>query len=370
MMTKTKLLLTITALLLTTACRKEIETIVVQQVDKVYSWTEVKQAVGTSRYILNMNKNADQLYLQTPFYLGVLSPLNKNSYYKQFGAGFPTDINQRMAISGVFTAYPLRDTVVNVLQTKNPVSGSGSSIFIRLHQLDPKATRVMTADVRFLGDFAAINRNNYLLFAYSTATAPEPNVHFILTQLSIQTGQIQAQPRLITAPAPSIFRSGRLRWIVAFDDYFLADMSDAGVYKITQDGKVRLVTGDTPGSTVRDACYKWQGVLYIIEEYNSMLVSRDNGETWQRHTNTPDAFTFSEYQAVGDSLIGISHAGTTNQLFTLRWNNFSYKIRALKNDGLERVEISSLAGLGDTVYVGTTGGLFKRPLSKFFETKL
>ena len=57
----------------------------------------------------------------------------------------------------------------------------------------------------------------------------------------------------------------------------------------------------------------------------------------------------TEYYAVGDSLIGVSHAGTTNQLFTLRWNNLTYQLRALKNDCLVRTEISSLAGVSDTV---------------------
>ena len=118
MLTFTRFLLVIVILTMATACKKEVEKIVVQQVDKVYSWTEVKQPVGTSRCILNMYQDADQLYLQTPFYLGVLSPLRKGHYYQQYAAGFPTDVNLRTAMSGLFTAYPLRDTVVYVLQTQ------------------------------------------------------------------------------------------------------------------------------------------------------------------------------------------------------------------------------------------------------------
>ena len=45
------------------------------------------------------------------------------------------------------------------------------------------------------------------------------------------------------------------------------------------------------------------------------------------------------------------------------------QLRTLKNDGLEQVSINGVEQLGDTVYLGTTSGLFKRPLSKFFETK-
>ncbi|MGI4883906.1 MAG: hypothetical protein ACRYFR_02985 [Janthinobacterium lividum] len=41
----------------------------------------------------------------------------------------------------------------------------------------------------------------------------------------------------------------------------------------------------------------------------------------------------------------------------------------MKNDGLEYTDFADLAQLGDTVYLGTTSGLFKRPLSNFFEGK-
>ena len=73
---------------------------------------------------------------------------------------------------------------------------------------------------------------------------------------------------------------------------------------------------------------------------------------------------------MGDSLVGISHGVITNSLFTLRWLNANtIRLREVKNDGLGYADFSDLVQLGDTVYLGTTNGLFKRPLSNFFVGK-
>jgi hypothetical protein len=42
-------------------------------------------------------------------------------------------------------------------------------------------------------------------------------------------------------------------------------------------------------------------------------------------------------------------------------------VHPLKSNGLGKADFTDIVQLGDTVYLGTTGGLFKRPLNKFFE---
>lgn len=57
-------------------------------------------------------------------------------------------------------------------------------------------------------------------------------------------------------------------------------------------------------------------------------------------------------------------------MFTVQWlSPTKLRLRELKNDGLNYADFSDLVQLGDTVYLGTTNGLFKRPLAKFFESK-
>ena len=359
----------IAALLLITACKKETD-IQIKEVEKTYSWTEVKQLYGTKRIILGMSQNGSTLFLQEPGFQGLLTPQPTDPLYRQYGyyrsaaTYFPTNIRVRLPMSATFIAQPDRDTLVELLPPTEPVT-QGYRTYIHLRKLDAQATGVTTEFSGSSRPFGAINRNNYLLFSYRTATASaDPTLRFILANVQAQpAGNLKQQARVVTVPVGAGTNGVYVRWITAIDDYFLVNCGDAGLYKIREDGTFRRVYG----YSVTDACYEWQGTVYLVEEYNSILKSEDDGETWQRFTGTPDVFDFTTYYVVGDSLIGVTPS--PGQLFTLRWNGNRYSTRILKNDGLGQGDVRGLEQLGDTVYVGTTSGLFKRPLKAFFETK-
>ena len=188
------------------------------------------------------------------------------------------------------------------------------------------------------------------------------------------TTQISSQLIRIPTPGPSQL-SFKSLWAV--DDYFLVWCDYAGLYKILQDGTVKQVNGSpdfTSGPVSPTTIYKWKGTVYSIQQGSggnaTFYTSTNDGETWQQITGFNQALSLSTFYPVGDSLVGITHGVITNSLYTLRWLSANtIRLRELKNDGLGYVDFSDLAQLGDTVYLGTTGGLFKRPLSKFFESK-
>jgi hypothetical protein len=361
------------ALVLTTACKKEVEKIVVQEVAKTYSWAPASRLYGTNSIVVQMSKNDEALLLQAPYFLNIVSPNPASASYKRFGyvstlaAYFPGDIYQRLPISRDFIAQPAiaqpaQDTLVELLRPTEAVTTSYKA-YVHLRQLDPQATGIIWPDGINHQPFGAISRDNFLLFGYHTVA--NTDIRLVLTKVSLNAGaQLQAQSRVLTLATLPGFTYMPIRWIQAIDDYFLVNCGDAGLYKIKEDGTAKRVY--TPG--VADACYKWQGTVYIVEEYNSLLLSKDDGETWQRATGTPDLFNFTTYHVVGDSLIGVTHQ-LVSQLFTLRWRGAQYSIRPLKSDGLGLAEVRGLEQLGDTVYVGTTGGLFKRPVRQFFDSK-
>lgn len=370
MRTFAKLVVLSLSLLTATACRKEVEKLVVQEVPTTYSWTPTNRLFGTNSIVVQMSKTDNALLLQAPYFLNIISPNPTSATYKKFGyvgtlaSYFPGDIFLRLPMSRDFIAQPVQDSLVELLRPTEAVT-SGYKAYVHLRQLDPQATGVSWPDGVNRQAFGAISRDNYLLFGYRTSVN-DVTLRFVLTHVSVQAaGNLQAQPQTIRFPLPPGVPSARLRWIQAIDDYFLANCGDAGLYKIREDGTAKRVYGPS----VTDACYKWQGTVYLVEEYNSMLLSKDDGETWQRATGTPDLFNFTTYHTVGDSLIGVTHQ-LTSQLFTLHWRNNQYTTRILKNDGLSLSEVRGLEQLGDTVYIGTTGGLFKRPLKQFFESKL
>ena len=364
----------ITVAALAVACKKEVEKIVVQEVSKTYSWmplTPARRLAGVNSIVVQMSKSDDALLLQSPFFLNIISPTATSATRKSFGyvgslaAYFPGDIFHRLPLSRDVVAQPVQDTLVQ-LQRPTEVTNSSYNAYVNLRQLDPKALEIVWPDGINHPAFGAINRDNYLLFSYRIA-AYDNILRFGLTRIRVQpTGDLQAKSLGIRIALPANIPSVRPRWIQAIDDYFLVNCGDAGLYKIQEDGTARLVY--SRGYSTTDACYKWRGVVYLVEEYNSILLSKDDGETWQRFTGTPDLFDFATYHVAGDSLIGVGHQGI-NQLFTLRWNGSQYSTRMLKSDGLGLGEVRGLEQLGDTVYIGTTNGLFKRPLKQFFDSK-
>jgi hypothetical protein len=70
-------------------------------------------------------------------------------------------------------------------------------------------------------------------------------------------------------------------------------------------------------------------------------------------------------------LVVLTHLYGGGRLYTLNISQARQKwhLRQLKDDGLNQTAINDLQTWGDTVYLATSTGLFKRPLSKFFESK-
>src|SRR5688572_32842818 len=107
------------------SCRKKVEVKEVE-VDRKYSWTELKRFTGTEKIFLSSGGSTDALYFQQPFFFTELRNQNENSGITIYGAGLPTDIYLRVPISANYTAYPYSDTVLRVFNNANPtVTPSG-----------------------------------------------------------------------------------------------------------------------------------------------------------------------------------------------------------------------------------------------------
>lgn len=406
MQTLTKPLFRLVFLVLATACKKEIETITVP-VDKVYSWAEVKYLVNYQRNVLRVIPGTNTLNLQETGSFEVLSPIPgsaeqaANGYYTGFGHTqsrtwvpdpLPWDVRDAVPMNANFYANPngYRDINSDTILTIYPTKFFDIGTRLHLHSLDSTATQFENFLIGSRYPFGVINRNDYLLCGYRTTNRQENAFHLILAKLvntattgitsttyhvaSNGTTHVSSQLIRIPTPGPSQLS---LKSFWAIDDYFLVWCNDAGLYKIRQDGTVQQVNGPvtfTSGPVSPTTLYKWKGTVYSIQQSGgggaTIYASTDDCVSWQRLDGFNQALTFSTFYPVGDSLVGITHGVITNSVYTLRWLSAkSIRLRELKNDGLGYVDFSDLAQLGDTVYLGTTGGLFKRPLSKFFESK-
>ena len=339
------------------SCKKETE-IQIKEVEKKFSWSDVSGLDGLERIVLSTGTNGQSIYLQQPNFFTRFNTQNRLRGMVVSGGRLPTDIAVRLAIGPTFFAYPATDSLLVVCRNNEPINNEA---YVQLRRLDPTGVRFNTR-VFFLSKCTAISQNNYLLMPYDN-NRPDRPITFLLT--SVIPGApgmpVTVASRQVVIPTPGIGSGAYVRNIAAIDDYFLVNLGDAGIYKIKQDGSFRRVHG---GALV-DAFYKWKNIVYAPVEYNEILTSSDNGDSWQRSTGTPDHFTLANYYTVRDSLIGVYRGN----LYTLRWNGPRFTTRFLKNDGLDRARITGIEYLRDTVYVATTSGLFARSVKSFFETK-
>ncbi len=402
MRTTSKHLFAITALIFATACKKEVETITVP-VDKMYSWMPIKQVWGNQTTVLGMVAGINTVNIQTVGRFEVLSPLpgsqehNQNGYYTGlnhlsrtwFTDPTPFDVRNRMPMNANFYANPggYREASSDTVLSIYPTAYLDQAAYLHLRNLDPHAIKFENYLVGSMHPFGVIDRNDYLLCSYYTDN-PAANTGFNLVLSKLSTGPVKpAVPQSINSqtlissqivrvptPDPSE-RDFKEFW--AIDDYFLVWCNYAGLYKVRQDGTVKQVNGPpnfTSGPVAPTTIYKWKGTVYSIQQrYDgtaTICTSTDDGETWQQINGFNQALTFSTFYPVGDSLVGVSHGVITNSIYTMRWLNANtIRLREVKNDGLGYADFSDLVQLGDTVYLGTTNGLFKRPLNKFFESK-
>jgi hypothetical protein len=211
--------------------------------------------------------------------------------------------------------------------------------------------------------FGAITKNSVLLFSYFNN---RPGTPFTFMLIKVKTNDISPYAdtvwtKQVTIPRVSNTVDVYVRHISAVNDYFLLDLSGNGLYKIREDGSFNRVHKPA----VVDAFYAWKGKVYAHAEWDKLLISENDGDTWNEYSGTNTAMTLSTYHVVNDSLVGAYR----DNLFTLRWDGPNYAMRFLKNDGIEGSAINGVQVLRDSVYVATTAGLYTKSVKEFFDSK-
>lgn len=333
---------------------KEIE------VDKKYSWTELKRFSGTERIFLSSGSSAEMIYLQQPYFFSAVQGQNINSGITTYAAGLPTDIEIRLPITANFTAFPFNDTVLRVINNTVPtVSPSGG--YFNIRKIDPSLTKIQKY-FNILFKVMAVNKNGTLLLAYENNRPSRPLTLMMLKIKTNNTGFPDVDTVYSrTVAIPRTNGEAYIRHMAAVDDYFMVDLSGNGIYKIREDGSATRVFSP---ATV-NAFIDWKGKTYALAEESRLLISEDNGDNWQEYSGNNSVMTASNYYSLKDSLVGAYR----DNIFTLNWSGSTYKLRFLKNDGVEGTRINGIEILRDTVYLATTGGLFTKPVRSFFDSK-
>jgi len=160
---------------------------------------------------------------------------------------------------------------------------------------------------------------------------------------------------------------GSVRAVFGNKDYFLVGINsnENGLFKIYPDGSSKQVLDKLVVNIFRIDNNR----LFAAGVNNpaTIYISNDDGETWKRFESVPYTIFDGHYSMIGDSVVGFA---TGSQLFTLKLrDNGDCTLRALKNDGLESNEITSVVAFKDSVYVTSYTGVFTRSVNAFFDTK-
>jgi hypothetical protein len=356
----------LSTVVLLSACKKEIEKIVVRE--RQYSWTSDKNFTDSFGILLGSGKGPTGLYFQQPKGFAALEgPPAGPLRYTQYSYLSSNNLDTRFLIGPEFmvTYY---DTVVSIIpNTQHVTSRAGGRI--RLKNIDSRALYVEPNTAPFY-PFAALSKNNYLLLAYESGRYDFKN-RLVLTHVTTTSNfnypVYGAESKVIEIPISRGLGSYKPQMIASIDDYFLVDFGGEGIYKITEDGNFRKVM---PGNSDAFTFFKWQGTLWAGLGYSKLAVSTDNGDNWQITTGGPNLRSTTVHP-VGDSLVVMTHLYGGGRLYTLNLSlaKQTWQLRPLKDDGLNQTAINGLETWGDTVYLATSSGLFKRPLSKFFDSK-
>jgi hypothetical protein len=356
----------VSTLLAGSACRKEVETILVQ--DRQYSWMTSKGFTDSFGILLSSGKGPTGLYFQQPGGFAALEgPPAGSLRYTQYVSWGSGTLDKHFLVGPEFLATYYDSLVYLVPNTQPVTSGAGGRI--RLKSIDPKALYVVPNATSF-NSFAALSKNNYLLFPYESGRYDFKNrlvLAHITTTSNFNFPVYAAQSKVIELPIVQGYNNYQPQLLTAIDDYFLVDCGSEGVFRVTEAGDFRRVM---PANTFAYSFFKWQGILWAALSNSALGVSTDNGNTWQITAGGPNLRS-NTIHSVGDSLVAITHFYGGGQLYTLNLNlaKQTWRLRQLKDDGLNQTALNGLETWGDTVYLATSSGLFKRPLSKFFESK-
>jgi hypothetical protein len=350
---------------LLSACKKEVEKIVVQ-----YSWRPAVQYAGNLNIFLGMGQGPDGLYLQQPGSFLTVEQSGGRVRSQLYTAPVTSDVNVHLPIGpNFFVTY--YDSMLTVVPNKHIVTGQYYRD-IRLKRLDPQARQVLPASYSYM-KFGVINQSSYFLFGYLTNNLYSDNaMHLVLAQVPPFTQPAQFVP--LPIPTPQVIsipfagyptNPSYPTYIAAIDNYFMVDCGNQGVYRIEENGSYRRVLSGRQSVT---AFYKWKGRVYAHTSDGRIGFSDTDGLSWQFVSLPISGLRYSTMHMVGDSLVGV-YRGYGGGLFTLRWNSQSARLRQLKDDGLNQADVTGLEVWRDTVYLATTGGLFKRSRKDFFESQ-
>lgn len=347
--------------LLFISCTEEKIVNIEVEVDKKYSWEEVRGFSGSSKIFVGSGKSGDTVYFQQ---LNAHTQMFGNKVIKYWGFGGMADLSYIYPFNGGLTAVLNGETTLSICNL-NGAGGLGSTantLYMYLTELDQRFDYLQKP--WNLNQLIAINESKQILFRYKLK-GYDSTLSMMLVSFSTLPGDWKnidtLSTKIITIGLENAVANS-ITYIGGFKNYFLVgfDQYDCLIYKVYTDGSYKLL--DRCGS-----------IRYVFEHLNRLYFLTDRGlfasdndaETIYQVAELYGVDRTTKFRSIGDSIVGFND----DYLYTMNFNNNAVNFRLLKNDGLIDKGITGMEVLNDTVYVCTYSGLYKKPIKTFFESK-
>jgi hypothetical protein len=210
----------------------------------------------------------------------------------------------------------------------------------------------------------AFNNKNQFLTLIDDSELPELDYSFCLIELNPTESIFMGYPALTLNPVPKRINlntdiSEFIRVFEAIDDMFYVQIQ-SGIYVINSFGDVVLAQGL---NTLISDFYLYNDTLFAFAPFfGSIYYSNDKGYNWNFYVNGLPQYLLKFFEVEGKLCFYIYSQ--------IAWIDFENNtIIELDNEGLEGNEITSVNKFGETVWVTTLSGMFKKDVKDFFTKK-
>jgi len=218
------------------------------------------------------------------------------------------------------------------------------------------------------GDFSAqngaFNNKNQFLTLIDDSEGLEHDYSFCFIELNPTESIFMGYPALELNPVPKRInlntdRSEFIRVFEAIDDMFYVQIQ-SGIYVINSFGDVVLAQGL---NTLISDFYLYNDTLFAFAPFfGSIYYSNDKGYNWNFYVSGLPSYLLNFFE-VEEKLCFYIYS-------QIAWVDFENQtIIELDNEGLEGNEITSVNEYGETVWVSTLSGMFKKNIKDFFTKK-
>lgn len=340
--------------LLFSSCKKELEEV---EVAPVIAWEVHDKFLYSQRYIANLYGANDKLLVLGMNLFSTITLEAGQEEVKHYMHPFNNVSNHKHPMSSrIFGGTNGR--FLYFKSVNNPVT-SGSGILLDIGDVDPQF-RDFRLVLSNSSESFAISENHVALvpYTYLNEQTGRHSLRYLLVKLAVEPNYFEddkivlKETRILT-PAEE---GGYVRYMRSHQGNFYVG-TDWGFYRITENGEIHFQMPDQVAFT----SFEHRGELYTMARHgrkqNHSLFRSMSDHGWSLDAQLGNTAEWLSYHAISNEILLASY---NSQIFEVEPGIDKLNVRELDNTGLEGHAITSIAMIGDKVYIGTQSGMFSK----------